>query len=151
MNVSSMTKLAESLGEKVNTLYVDWSRRDTWLPHFAPLLQNQTQLHAIFHELKTAREEAWKLYELAKNNENYMTAAVSLKETVNTLLKEITLRQSLGLLERAPLEVKQLITVETERERARHILSEMSADELEVLVNALSPFEGLIDLETAEV
>ena len=146
MTVAHMTALAEELDSSANALYVDWNRRERWLPQFVQIEQSRKQLLEMFQEMKMAREALWDIHKAAEAKGKHKTSVGAIKQMMECLHKEVELRQSLGYMAKTPDEL--VLSVKTERERSREIIDNMTADELKVAMIALEPFKDLVEITT---
>ena len=106
LNQKSIEKLAKKENVKPHTLWQDWSRRHLWLKEMAQIEQTRNMVLEILHEFKSAREEGWKTYTEARTEGHYTAAVSALHMITKGLIAEMSFRQSLGVMEKAPIEIK---------------------------------------------
>ena len=99
-------KLAKEFNVKPYTIWNDWARRDIWLPQMAQIEQTRTQILMLFNRFSSTQAKALKIFDAAAETKNYNAAIGALKLVLEVDVKEATLRQSLGVMERVPVEYK---------------------------------------------
>lgn len=113
INQKSIEELAAEEKMSASTLWRDWRRRGLWLGAMTQIEQSRVMLIQVLHEFKSVREEAWKTYTDARTHNSYNAAVGALHMITKNLIGEMNFRQSLGVMERAPIEskVEQIRTI----------------------------------------
>ena len=106
LNQTNIEKLAKEQNVEPGTLWTDWSRRHLWLKEMAQIEQTRTMVQEILHEFKSVREEAWKTYTDARGRGSYNAAVGALHMVTKSLIEEMKFRQSLGIMEQTPTELR---------------------------------------------
>lgn len=101
-----INKLAKEFKVKPGTIQTDYSRRDIWLPQMAQIEQGRSDFLMIFNSFDSTRALAYRTYDAAMKTNNYAVAVGALKLVLDVDVKASNLRQSLGVLERVPVEYK---------------------------------------------
>ena len=138
----TVEQFSEDYGVAAKTLYNDWAKRSEWLPQVVQV-QDSSGFFEMYQGLKEVLRCSW-LLQITSANESVRIAALKLvKDTYLDLFKIL---KDLDFIKRETLERKQPIKeLELLRERSRQIIEEMSEEQLKDMMNALKPFEGLID------
>lgn len=108
----SLKVLVESLSKKYGiaekTIYNDWAKRSEWAPQISQR-SDPNMLDEQFAGLKQILAAAWAL-SISADNDSAKVGALRLAQ--DTHLKIIDLQQSLGIVEKKPIEMQQKIIVE---------------------------------------
>jgi len=146
LNQKSITKLADNEGVKPHTLWQDWSRRDLWLKEMAQIEQTRSMVLEILHEFKSVREEAWKTYTAARTVNNYNAAVSALSMITKNLIEEMKFRQSLGVMEKAPIEMK-IEQLQNIKQAVVFLVDTIEKEDPSLLPQLLKVVENAEDLE----
>lgn len=140
--------MAKDYGVSVNTIRSDWTRRHEWLPVLAQLEDGKLVIAEVIMQIRLIREAAWTTYRDIRNAErrNYFAEVSALGKLREITKTEVEFLHSMGVMERAPLAIQQLITFDQEKEQAQEIMDAMTEEELRDLEDSLKKFEGLVDL-----
>ena len=103
----SVDTLHEKYGTPEKQLYRDWERRRQWLPQIAQL-NDETMLHQCILGAEQILSKAWLLAEETKNGFVKVAALKLIKDTNMEILEAL---QSVGAVEKRPIQVDQRILV----------------------------------------
>ncbi len=123
--------LAQKYDVKKDTLKVDWSNREEWIPELFDLQDEKQIILDIIAEQKEIKKHYWRLFQEAQNN--YTVQMGLLKGVQETNDKLLTMLQSLGKVHKEPdkleleKEERYTITVEDYREddETRELLEQL--------------------------
>lgn len=90
--------LARKHGVKPNTLYQDWSRRQTWAPSTLTKEQRiELGTYVVLHH-EAIRHAAWRAYRQAMKHHNFCWALGALGVMLKNVVQEVKALQTLGFL-----------------------------------------------------
>jgi hypothetical protein len=93
--------LEEEFGVKAHRLYVDWGRRQKWIPQVVQL-DDPTLLHKFLEGAKSVLPKAWFLLQ---DTENDFVKLGVLKLIKDTNIQVLEILQSVGAIEKKPAEL----------------------------------------------
>ena len=105
--VEAVKLTSEEYSKKPEQIYEDWRGRKKWLPVLLQLGKDEKTIKEalinLFMDLREVRQELKVTYAKADNSNARVGALNALAATVE---KEVQLRQSLGLMEQAPMKIE---------------------------------------------
>ena len=103
----------------------------------------------MFNEFDSTRAMAWKICDAAMKTENYAAAVGALKLVLDVDVKAASLRQSLGVMERVPVDYK-VEQIESIRKAVVFLVETIEKEDPSLLPKLLKVVKNVEDLEKTD-
>lgn len=108
------TDFADEISKKYGltpaALERDWGRRDKWIPILVEIQEPEVDIASSLMKLTAIQHAAWETYRAARKANNHNAMVGALEKLTRLAVREVEVKQSLGVLAKEPDRLDAMIT-----------------------------------------